>query len=193
MKISRASSWCSLHLVHSGLVPLVTAIECIFTDCIFSLIDCLLSLMLGFSSFDLLINTQTSSSHSSLYSLWIITLYRLFFMQHWKFLTFISLECFYIYITIYSNKTTAEYDAAYLHVNSLDEKMENGKMVCSWKLIVNLWCHKCFCSTLVRMLWLRISLYSNWMFYGKYPLNLLFWYICKYDYFSHHRGPYSMN
>lgn len=56
-------------------------------------------------------------------------------------------------------------------------------MICSWKLmIVNLWCHKCFCSTLVRMLWLRISLYSNWIFYGKYPSNLLFCYICKYDY-----------
>ena len=32
MKISRASS---SHLAHSGSVPLVTAIECIFTDCIF--------------------------------------------------------------------------------------------------------------------------------------------------------------
>lgn len=57
-------------------------------------------------------------------------------------------------------------------------------MICSCKLmIVNLWCHKCFCSTRVRMLWLRISLYSNWIFYGKYPLNLLFCYICKYDFF----------
>lgn len=62
-------------------------------------------------------------------------------------------------------------------------------MTCRWEVvIVNLWCHKCFCSTLVRMLWLRISLYSKWIFYGKYPLNLLFCYICKYDYFFSHRA-----
>lgn len=43
-------------------------------------------------------------------------------------------------------------------------------MTCSWKLmIVNLWdAASAFCCTIIRMLWLWITLYSNWIFYGNY-------------------------
>lgn len=128
-------------------------------------------------------------SHLNLH-VWILSLVKCRVMGE-----YFSVCCFFLfwkYITIYSNKTTAKYGVAYTRVNSLDETEQikhRYQTMCSWRvMIVNLWCHKCFCSTLVRMLWLRISLYSDWMFYGKYPFNLLFWYICKYDYFPNTQG-----
>lgn len=128
-------------------------------------------------------------SHLNLH-VWILSLVKCRVMGE-----YFSVCCFFLfwkYITIYSNKTTAKYGVAYTRVNSLDETEQikhRYQTMCSWRvMIVNLWCHKCFCSTLVRMLWLRISLYSDWMFYGKYPFNLLFWYICKYNYFPNTEG-----
>lgn len=56
-------------------------------------------------------------------------------------------------------------------------------MTCSWKLmIVNLWdAASAFCCTIIRMLWLWITLYSNWIFYGNYTqicfvLDLYIWF-----------------
>lgn len=150
IKSIRAWCWCGLHLVHRGLVPLVTAIECTFTDCILSLFDC--------SIFFLLVNPRNKVSWSSSHKkkrrkkkLLPVDRRLLYYMGYFSsnteafsqtFITLESPRCnsshfllnvklwetFVVffegggYITIYSNKTTAKYGIAYMHVNSLDEK-----------------------------------------------------------------------
>lgn len=90
IKTIRALSWHGHHLAHSGYrFPLVTAIECIFTDFILSPVYCSLLLMSGFHN-HWPIYTLNSCPEASLPSVADYTLF-FFSTRHWKILTNIYL------------------------------------------------------------------------------------------------------
>lgn len=74
---------------------------------------------------------------------------------------------------IHSNKTHSR-----LIVNSLNKTNWNKlRIQIRWHVAGRLLIYdaaSAFCCTIVRMLWLRITLYSNWILYGNYPQTCCF-------------------